>query len=592
VTRRPADLAVAAVIAVFGGFALTAVAARTLAFTTLAVPVAWRQALSAPLQFGNELMIFCFVVLSAELAVPLLFAVLFLARRSLCVRRAAAGRLELLPFWHLVAWPLVALNQFFLDFAWPVGLACWAGVALTALAARLRPPLAAHAAAWAALALLGGLASHSRADLAALVVFAAVSFPIARATPRRLRPRDAALLLVAAVALSQATAASADILGIVVIIAAAAAAVVVLGRRHSARRRWGAAAATLFAGLVLAGPLQRRLFDHGGRSLGAGLAYSFCELPALNRVYAAIPNCVFGGEGCAAGELAWYDLAHLPNGERHRVFTSGDFNGRLEQPLCVDDRTLVVGMCCTAGQGQDNEAAITVDPTAPAAYRRHADGVDVARRVVLDRAHDALFYVGNHVLRIDRRTGAASTAVGDQLSRYPARGTAGIGGLFISDPDCFHRARNSLFIADFLRGSRVYEIDLDSLEIRRAFDAHNGGTIGMAVDEELGRLYLAGAMGVSVFDIETGAFVLARRTGALARHPVIDRERGLVYVPTTMGGRIHVFDRRTFERRGTLPIGLETRNALLTSDGRWFFASARDRHFYWDAASLAARFSD
>ena len=59
---------------------------------------------------------------------------------------------------------------------------------------------------------------------------------------------------------------------------------------------------------------------------------------------------------------------------------------------------------------------------------------------------------------------------------------------------------------------------------------------------------------------------------------MIDRERDLVYVPSTMGGRIHVFDRRTFERRGTIPIGLETRNALLTSDGRWFFASARDRH--------------
>ena len=139
VTRRPADLAVTAVITVFGGFALAAVAARTLAFTTLAVPVAWRQALSAPLQTANELMIFCFVTLGVEIAVPFLFAVLFLVRRSFCVRRTAAGRLELLPFWHLVAWPLVALNQFFLDFVWPVGLACWVGVALTDFTTRTGP---------------------------------------------------------------------------------------------------------------------------------------------------------------------------------------------------------------------------------------------------------------------------------------------------------------------------------------------------------------------------------------------------------------------------------------------------------------------
>ena len=71
---------------------------------------------------------------------------------------------------------------------------------------------------------------------------------------------------------------------------------------------------------------------------------------------------------------------------------------------------------------------------------------------------------------------------------------------------------------------------------------------------------------------------------------MIDTRRDLVYVTTTFGPTIHVFDRRTLRPLGWIPVGVGARNALLTADGELYVASDAERHFYWDAAALARRF--
>jgi hypothetical protein len=74
------------------------------------------------------------------------------------------------------------------------------------------------------------------------------------------------------------------------------------------------------------------------------------------------------------------------------------------------------------------------------------------------------------------------------------------------------------------------------------------------------------------------------------RLPVIDTRRDLVFITTTFGPDVWVFDRRSMRPLGRLPIGAGARNALLSRDGALFLASNGRRHFYWDAAALARRF--
>jgi hypothetical protein len=72
--------------------------------------------------------------------------------------------------------------------------------------------------------------------------------------------------------------------------------------------------------------------------------------------------------------------------------------------------------------------------------------------------------------------------------------------------------------------------------------------------------------------------------------PVIDARRNLVYVTSSFGANIRVFDRQSFELLGTIPVGYGARHAYLSKDGRYFFASNGTAHFYWHADALAARF--
>ena len=71
---------------------------------------------------------------------------------------------------------------------------------------------------------------------------------------------------------------------------------------------------------------------------------------------------------------------------------------------------------------------------------------------------------------------------------------------------------------------------------------------------------------LAVVDLKTGKTLVRQRTHFGPRRPVIDRTHNLVYVTTTFGPSIWVFDRNSFEPLGRLPIGIGARNAHLTAD--------------------------
>ncbi len=565
------------------------------------LPEPLQQALADRLDFSTRVMMHTFGAFHWYAAPFPAFLAVLLVRPRWCLRRDG-DRFAVRAPWLWVLWPALLFLHAFLDFNVAVARLVWATLPVGILLTRLRLPSlpasaarAVRAALWAALVGAGATRLPAAPDVLAGAVWALGFFAVFELGPRRLPPRDLALATAAGIAAVQVLAASRDVVALALLLltfvalgGAAVAAFRAL-RTRTPRLRWAVFApvpvVTLLLTPLVAGAADA-LFDTGARVLGEGLAYSFCELPGGDRILAVVPHCQMGGPHCADGELVEYDAATLAPLGAHRPF-AGDFNGRLEQAVCLADE-IQVGMCCTRGKSMDNEATITIVPRAggwseavPNPHRRSA------RRLVYDEARDALFYVGNTIQRVDRRTGA----VVDNLERVFVGADARPGpGVYTAGYQPVHQGRRSLFVAEFLRGDRVYELDLDTLALRRAFDTHDGGVIGLTVDEPLDRLLVSGVYGIDAFDLETGQHVERRRTGTLARAPVVDRYRGLVYVPTTIEGRIEVFDRESLARLGALPVGMETRNAHLTRDGRWLLGSTAHTHVAWDAEALAARF--
>ena len=133
------------------------------------------------------------------------------------------------------------------------------------------------------------------------------------------------------------------------------------------------------------------------------------------------------------------------------------------------------------------------------------------------------------------------------------------------------RGRDSMFAAQWVDGSEIWELGLSDLRIRARYSTHDTGSFGVAVDEEYGRLILSGLWGVNVLDLQTGQVLARKRLGPGVRIAQIDRHHGLIYLGTTFGSHVWVLDRRP--RRWAEYDGLL--HVRVAADGRFFSRPAQ-----------------
>jgi len=352
--------------------------------------------------------------------------------------------------------------------------------------------------------------------------------------------------------------------------------------------------AALIPANLLAAVLPLALPLHGGRHLGDGLAYSFCEVPGRGTVYATIPVCdsvQAGYEACRDGRVVEYDLGSMQRVAAYNFLTP-DFNGRLELMVCLDDE-VQVSVQGTIYQGRSLvQSAMSFPVASPTQFTPLVAEPGVGNSIAYDRAHEAIFYTGefnNRVVRYDRRT----KQFDDSLTRYfpnpwfqPLSMERYTGSLTLYT-NSIHPGRNRIYMAEWMHGRYAYAIDLTALRPVARYDVGGGGTMGVTVDVDRDRLLVSSVWGLEVFDLATDRLILRKRTGVANRPVIIDTARNQLYLTSTLEGKIRILDRDTFDVIGQIPIGIGTRYAYLSRDGSQLFGSSAVAHYYWDADTLA-----
>ena len=476
--------------------------------------------------------------------VLLLLALLLLCLRPRWfVRRREEGRLATMPWLYALMCTGLALGNIGLDMNPWVALGCAGSAALALAPHRLYSRgvaaalVAAFLAGWTAL-------SPTSADAVAVVAWGVVLALLALVRRRWLTARD----------------------------------VFWLGAFLSVITQIGASAVPIFRP------------RHGGTLLGPGMAYGFCEQGTRGRLYAAVPG--LAKNQFRDGHIVEYDAAGLTKLRDLRLFDE-QFHGRFMLLLCLPD-TIQAAMAQTwiAGRFQgENVMEFRIDD--PGDAKRSLFGPIMGQQILWDERRDAVFYSSewsNWIFRLDRRTGELDRNVNAGL--VPGRSTwlymGRITGSLAMAPTA-HRSRDSFFVGHWLTGSTVYEIDLGRLALRRQFEPRNGCIAELAVDEEYDRLFATSLWGVDVIDLRTGRVARRIRTGTGARTPAIDRQNGLVYVSTTVEGRLRAFDRATLAPVGVVAIGYGTRRPLVSAASGRLFGSNESAYYWWGAATLAAR---
>ena len=337
---------------------------------------------------------------------------------------------------------------------------------------------------------------------------------------------------------------------------------------------------------------------HGGIFLGKGMAYSFCESPNHNKLFAAVTGCYTmpsadeGWNSCKEGFIAEFDAKQLVWQARHQPLND-DFYGRMEHLMCLED-TVQVGMSGVVEKGKETlDNTLEFSISQPEQVQYNLVGSGMGHRMVHDKKHEAIFYVGewsNQIYRYDRELKTLNKEVGNWHHReFNLFGNQLPGSMELGSQS-MHYGRNSLFLVEWLRGSQVYEMDLSTLKVVHQYAHNNGGASKITVDEELNRIYIVGLWGLEVFDLETKQLIFRKRLGFVNRFPVIDAKHNLLYVPSTVTGKIYVLHRKTLDLQGTLPIGYGPRYPYMTQDGTRFITSSHQAYYYWDTANLALDF--
>ena len=339
--------------------------------------------------------------------------------------------------------------------------------------------------------------------------------------------------------------------------------------------------------------------SHGGRLLDGGMAYGLCEDVERGRIAAVFPGSdhVIQGGGTdryTEGRITLFDARTLTVLSQHHVFDEG-FQGRLIAPLCLPDQ-LQVGMAQTFIEGRprrENVLALQADDLSVLSKRVLQE--QAGQTLFWDPVKDAVYYASewsNAIFRLDRRTGEVRRVGRDFLPEDEHHrvvpGLSVPGSLALTNrPD---QKRRSFYAGHWLTGSTVYEIGLDDDALVSILQPRCGAVSGITVDEEFRRLFVSSMWGLDVFDVDTGRPVQRIRTGFGARSAVVDPSASLVYVATTVEGRIHVLDRATLARRGVIAIGNGPRNALVTQTSPALLATSSKALFAWSSEELRRRF--
>ena len=331
----------------------------------------------------------------------------------------------------------------------------------------------------------------------------------------------------------------------------------------------------------------------GGIHLGAGLAYSFCEVPGRDTVWATVPVCDSvdtAWEKCRDGRIVEYDLRTRRAVAEHRFF-SPTFYGRLELLVCLADEVMV-GVQGSVYRGEPMvQSAMSFAPSDPTSVTPVVAGRALGNTFAYDAAHDAFFFAGeftNLLVRYDRRTHAFDDTASQDLVRpwhHPVLLEA-YGNSIMAAPHAVHLGRNRLYVEDWMGGNVAHAIDLTTLRAVARYEFGSGAGLGISVDAERDRLFVSSLWGLEIFDLKTDRLVARKRIGLGNRPVVVDAPRNRLYVSSMVEGKVRILDRDTFATIGQIPIGQGSRYPLLTRDGKYLLASSVGAHYVWDADRL------
>lgn len=333
-------------------------------------------------------------------------------------------------------------------------------------------------------------------------------------------------------------------------------------------------------------PVTRDLPE--SRKFSPRLALSFCESDARKSLFAAHPECPMAMfRSCRQGFLAEYDNESLNEKKIYKPFTNR-YWGRPEQIICNKEQ-LYVSLNETWSNGANIGPNTMIMDLQKGRERilQNLGGPQMGNSLLYDPIHDALFMTSEwnqRIYRWDFKKSKMDTTIGDNLPNpwvSPLTGEIHTGSR-VSHHEGYSKALNTAYIADWISGKYVHEIDLTTLKATRKFLFNGGAALGATVDDDLGRLWISHLWGISVFDLASGRLLSKHRAGFINRPAVIDKKNNLVFTGSTVQGRIHVYDRLNGNPRGMITLGPGTRYLFISAEKQRLYAGSVSGSYVFD----------
>ena len=324
-------------------------------------------------------------------------------------------------------------------------------------------------------------------------------------------------------------------------------------------------------------------------------AYSFCESDN-GSIYAAVTACYLHdsrylvSEDCKREHVAEFSSDNLRLIKRHELSTP-EYYGRMEFVRCIDDTLYVGGSDMTQNGENLLDSALSMNMTNPLQVQRNLVAAGVGHRSAYDAKRDALYFSGefnDSIIRLDRQSGLQDASAGDWYS-HPmlVLFALPIPGSLAFAPQSYHPERDALYAGEIF-GDTAYGFNLQDHTLIQKYPS-TGGIVELTVDAEQDRLYLANIWGMDVWDLKTGQRIKRMRLGTANRHPIIDTRHQLIYVPSTVTGRLFIVDRQSLSVLGSIVTGYGPRYGLITKDGSRLILSANSGTYSFDTQLIAQR---